>query len=113
MPFDATPAREVPQAAPAETNPHPIYSLAGMIWWLERMPANGEYDWCSHDNCGACQYLKGRGEKAGVQQSAGREGQLNYSHLCRNADVVGIFKTQPWTFGAALKRARQPREGGQ
>lgn len=106
MPFD--PNLEPVETKPAiETNPHPVFSLDGLIWWLERQPGEDTYDWT--DCSGACAiglYFRDSGIKwsaANYREMIpiiiGRDGRTNSS----------VLLSRPWTFGAALSRAKALR----
>jgi hypothetical protein len=83
-------------------------SLEGLIEWLEKQPPKGEYDWSDTSMSPGCvgqQYLKAVG--------------LTKKDLCCylplttfifNGDTKAcaiVTLERPWTFGAALARARQ------
>jgi hypothetical protein len=71
-------------------------TLSGFIAWLEQQPADKEYNYFRSDLCAAAQYL----------QSQGRRGQDCIIQLPLNwLNEIVMFK--PWTFGAALDRARE------
>jgi hypothetical protein len=71
------------------------FSLESLIAWLEKMPAEKEYNWASA-NCLLCQYLAEKG------RNPMREYRL--FNLDLRCDVA---QARPWTFGAALERARK------
>lgn len=82
-------------------------SLESMIVWLEGMPADDPYD---YDNCGGkCLYglyMAAHGvawEKSGACSSfdSGKE----RADFCAYV-YVSVAANSPWTFGAALTRAR-------
>ncbi len=90
-----------------ETTTKPdIYALPTLIAWLETMPIDEEYNW---NNCqGACligQYMAAQGigwyEKLNGRSDA-------YSAFCdlTHVDWSPIALRRPWTFGAALARAK-------
>lgn len=75
------------------------FSLEGLIAWLEKQPADKTYNF---SNCqGLCllsQYLTASGKKWG----------FDYGPLIEKAPAVEpVAMTEPWTFGAALERARK------
>ena len=95
MPFDGL---------PTETKPD-VFSLDGLIAWLEQQPGETTYNF--NDCCGLCllsQYVTARLGR----YSSGDD-------YCRMADVGGFNVIQrlageePWTFCAALQRARALR----
>jgi hypothetical protein len=80
-----------------------VHTLPSFIAWLETQPAEGTYDW---DNCqGKCligQYMAtcGLGGRARNYPGFVRRSLKN------GADLQIIACELPWTFGAALARAR-------
>lgn len=83
--------------APVKVEP---YSIEGLIAWLEKQPADTEYDWPDTHGCLACKYLEGIGRREL------REGTLG-SVFKNNWTYHQVCAVEPWTFGAALKRARE------
>lgn len=102
MPFDGNPATFVKPAG----QKHDVFSLHGLVAWLGQQETQARYDF---DNCrGACllsQYLKASG--------AHYFGDGQYYDLCQalgrgnSSDGQAIASNEPWTYGAALSRARQ------
>jgi len=97
-----------------------VFTLAGLIAWLETMPPNGEYDfYCKTGKCLLDQYLASHG-LPGFASGYDHVGWRNYHRLAcilLNSDDVGssdiannvgrdIANSVPMTFGAALARAR-------
>lgn len=81
-----------------EVNPH---SVAGIIAWLETQPADKEYAWYDTRACLACRYLEALGYKAPW-------GSFKYTGAFGNSDnYFEIAGQKPWTYGAALGRARK------
>lgn len=90
----------------SETKADP-FTLVAVIAWLEKQPPDKSYDWMAVHGCLACQYF----------QSLGHDAPWGNSH----AIVDGGYRTPfggsknyhaiagavPWTFGAALERARK------
>src|SRR6266436_3273472 len=80
-------------------------SLAGLIAWLETKPPDEEYNFtCSQGCCLIAQYMRAQGVKwdypAGYTEAIGKIAQGPW----QNFSVANQF---PWTFGAALERARK------
>lgn len=80
-----------------KTDPH---SLDAVMAWLEQQPADQEYDWFDIKGCLACRYLQFLGESEPWANGSYRElfGTIETYH-----QIAGKW---PWTFGAALERAR-------
>ena len=81
-------------------------SVAGMIVWLEQQPPSKEYSYLSNDNCLVCQYLRSLGVK---RPRAGGEYWRVDGSWEKNplpAAIQDIASEFPYTFGAALERAR-------
>lgn len=78
--------------------------LKGLISWLETMPANKEYDFFDHEGgCMVGQYMASVGEP----WSSVRYEQIVWSITGeRDSLKFSIGHDRPWTFGAALERAR-------
>ena len=73
-----------------------VFSLESLIAWLEKQPADGEY--CYHDlngHCLICQYLTSHGVDF-----------HEYGLFMDSEARTEIAAERPWTFGAALTRAR-------
>lgn len=75
-------------------------SLANLIAWLERQPDRKIYDYTMSERCLIAQWLQSSGEE-------------NFNLLSNEVDALfggngkKIVTPEPWTFGAALKRARE------
>lgn len=74
------------------------FSLESLIAWLEKQPADREYNWASIDECMCAQYF-GCGA-----DWAERHDQFEFATGIR-PDAIALGR--PWTFGAALERARK------
>jgi hypothetical protein len=76
-------------------------SLRGLIAWLEAQPPAAEYNWM---NCsGGC--LIGKYLAAiGFEWYGG--GSVKYLELGVGSPLISVARQQPYTFGAALNRAR-------
>jgi len=77
-----------------------VISVEGLIDWLETQPAAGRYDWPRTRKC-----LLGR-----WFLSMGMDGPTA-DRLCQAYSLtlpyLHIAHSEPWTFGAALERARK------
>ena len=88
-----------------------VFSPQGLIAWLEMQPATREYDWWDMGDCLVCHYLAealGTDEPWHVAAEAGKSYE----------DVLGsrwayhaVGSALPWTYGAALDRARALSQG--
>jgi len=94
-----------PKWAPVETK-RTVFPLAELIAWLELQPPGAEYDFYDIHGCLLCAFLKAHGYEDpahdigfGAETIAGW--QLDDYHR--------IAGDMPWTFGAALERARDAR----
>lgn len=82
-------------------------TLTSFIAWLEQQPAKGKYDWWTPNRCLACQYLKATGHNQEGQKHTGYE--TIFGRARSKETLVTYHKvcgTRPWTYGAALSRAR-------
>lgn len=82
----------------AETKAGPL-TRETLIAWLERQPENQEYDYIEADSCMAAQYLKAHGVRSFIV-----DGQDDLNEMLPGLGDVAVQR--PWTFGAALQRAR-------
>lgn len=100
MPFDGKDFQQV-------TKPD-VFSLEGLIAWLEKRPADGAYDWWSRSNCMLCQYLASHGLPAAYpEKEDGSKARRNYKKLAYGQmRITGVAMYAPRTYGAALTRAR-------
>ena len=90
-----------------QTKADPL-TLAGLIAWLETKPSEGTYDWWNVGGCLLCNYLR---ETFGVQMPSS---QAWSGHDSFGPNTLGpswgyyeVCQTKPWTYGAALERARK------
>ena len=67
-------------------------SKAGLIAWLETQPPEQTYNWVRCEECVLAQYAKSIG--------------LTYFDVVHVVGCKMIASSHPWTFGAALERAR-------
>ena len=89
-----------------ETKPE-VFSLAGLIAWLEQQPPEAEYDWPDIDGCLLCNYLRAvTGVKRPAAQQWATSKSIGFDTLGKNWGYWQICKVQPRTYGAALARAR-------
>ena len=86
----------------AETDP---FSLDSLIVWLENQPAGKQYDFNDRrGRCLLCQYL--------ADAAPGVYWCRAYIKITRSAPETELVARQtPWTFGAALERARALQAG--
>jgi len=78
-----------------------VFSLDSLIAWLEKQPAETAYDWYDIEGCLSCAYLRAQG----VRDPSG-DGLL--SRVFSNHEQYhAVGRPMPWTFGAALTRARK------
>ncbi len=83
-----------------------IYSLAGLISWLEKQPAGSGYNWEDSSSCLMCRYLQ---STTGIANPARDLPNGFGGETIKDWGLGGywdICETKPWTFGAALERAR-------
>jgi hypothetical protein len=87
-----------------ETAKPDIYALPTLIAWLEAKPAGEVYNY--HNCHGACllgQYL----EANGIRWHGHASGNIHpYCELDRQTGWQKLAAARPWTFGAALARAK-------
>jgi hypothetical protein len=88
------------KAGEAQTKADP-FTLDSLIAWLEKQPAETEYNFWNLSECLLCQYLRDVGLPHSCYDAASALG---------GDDVGGqIAFHKPWTFGGALERARALR----
>lgn len=88
------------KAGEAQTKADPL-TLDSLIAWLEKQPADKVYDFWHCRECLLYQYLR----DAGLPRS-----DYGVVHALGGTDIGGRIAHQlPWTFGAALDRARALR----
>lgn len=93
-----------PEVRVTEEKPD-VFSLAGLIAWLETMPGAARYDY--EDCSGACllaQYLQHHNEwpKYDFCKAYGHMADIGGADVLQNS----VAAPKPWTYGAALARAR-------
>ena len=90
-----------PQCKP-EVKVNPL-EMGTLIAWLERQPAEKKYDYCCIHSCLAAQYYSAMGEKMCVVPLYGSQ---DPKHEGFRYKLEWLANHSPWTFGAALERAR-------
>jgi hypothetical protein len=94
-----------------KTKSEPL-TVEAFIRWLEINPVDREYEWHDVEGCLLCLYLR---EVFGVQSPAGEtwNGVGGFGKNTLNGDFkyFAICGEKPWTFGAALERARKLQQG--
>ena len=70
----------------------------GVLDWLRRQPADGSYDWQHPDRCIVGRFLAAKGQA--------RE-DIDYTEMPHYREIAA---QEPWTFGAALERARAAQD---
>lgn len=92
-----------------ETKADP-FSLKSFAMWLETQPANERYSFLNVSNCAYAQYLKAKGYRfvliGGFSFSHGWRTFIPSAGRPLTADVRHVLNGHPYTFGAALQRAR-------
>ena len=83
-----------------------LLSVEDLVAWLETKELEGKYDFMSNSECLLCQYLTAR---LGMSVSIGGTywrfaGGKECTDLTKEMRDIAV--TAPWTFGAALTRAR-------
>lgn len=84
--------------------PQPVLGLADFISWLETRDPNAKYDFGDiKGNCLVGQYLASRG----VAWVKGKTMESEIYQECTGPGACFIAVRTPWTYGAALNRARK------
>lgn len=79
-----------------------IFSVPGLIAWLEGQDPETEYEWVSTQNCLAARYLRAR---TGVKQPST---EFSFLKVFGDTDSYDrIAYSLPHTYGAALARAKE------
>jgi len=85
-----------------------IFSLEGLISWLETQPPEARYAYHNPRECLMYEYLKERGVP--LHSTAGdywRDKEQKAHHVIPAEINKGIVAMLPFTYGAALQRARE------
>ncbi len=80
-----------------------IFSVSGLIAWLETQDPETEYNWADCRDCLGLRYLKARGV------SEPERAYVALSKVAAGNDDMGLTISikRPWTYGAALARAKE------
>lgn len=85
--------------------------LTGLIGWLETHYGSSEYDWNNIHGCLVCKFLVAIGKRDTPLTLQEVFGRLDGEHYWVSSKAYhAIAGTHPWTFGAALLRARAYRD---
>ena len=77
-----------------------IFSIEGLIAWLERQDPETEYDWDDCDgDCLVARYGLAMGLGDGWKD-------LHNRAFSRNGVLASVALFEPWNYGAALARAK-------
>jgi len=91
---------------------HFIPSFGDLIAWLETQRPDQEYDWKRVKGCLMCAYYEARQVRCVTGWDRNDGPIFNYTDafpgdICEQVKAYhGICRPEPWTFGAALERAR-------
>lgn len=90
---------------------HKTMTLSGLIAWLDTKQPNEGYNYSDINDCLLSQYFRSRGYIGAfcAPGSMSAFGIFVTRRVPSALDRVAIVR--PWTFGAALERARQHRSG--
>jgi hypothetical protein len=84
------------------------FELKSLIDWLEKQPADAEYDYLNNDDCLLCRYFRSVGlPLAGVAPVGGSHWTDDRWESRPLPDTLrATSRREPWNYGAALERAR-------
>jgi hypothetical protein len=88
-----------------ETKADP-FKLETLIAWLEKQPAAGEYEYTSSTGCALCQYFRAQGINVRTLDICGFSVVGSYTEHSYPRAFAEATRSLPWTYGAALERAR-------
>jgi hypothetical protein len=77
-------------------------SCAGLIAWLETQDPERTYDWLAMKGCLICFYY----DALGINDFSDVNRPMYEETFSRVEQYYAVCETEPWTFGAALARAR-------
>lgn len=107
MPFDASP---ISNPVTKVDDVADVFSLKGLIAWLETQPPGEQYCYWASGTCLIGRYLR---ENTDLILSVSPSGMANYSEggfekrWDFESSIEKVSRLTPRTFGAALKRARR------
>lgn len=91
---------------PKQQPKYDIHSIEGLAGWLQTMPPDQPYDYCSSSCCLNAQYYRAMGYRL-IRM---RAHDFNHGLIRRHVELPRGFwhiaAGTPWTYGAALARAR-------
>lgn len=90
-----------------ETKLDPL-SLDAFIAWLEKQPGETEYDWYNYHYCIVGRFVTSVRKTLPFEERVCRLGGPNYWSVGPWRNDVGL--PRPWTYAAALDRARKLRD---
>lgn len=92
-------------------NPMTVTSL---VAWLEKQPANGEYNYANSIDCMLCRYFRAHevafdGVNATTYWLGDQRTQLpeHFDNIARGNAGLIVDDCPEWNYGAALRRARE------
>jgi hypothetical protein len=86
------------------------FSLESLIAWLEKQPSDGSYDWYGIEKCLVCQFYQANGiSEPWGECSYTKPFDRGHGHADAHRRYWAVGQAWPWTFGAALERARALR----
>ena len=84
----------------------PVFSVHGLIAWLETQDPETTYEYTDSRDCLICRYFTARGVSwAGVIPNQWRDTDLKMHAL--PSGIQEVSQTGQWTYGAALARAKE------
>ena len=87
-------------------------SLDSLITWLEQQPANGGYDYACALECVVARWLKSIDPRSHANWPRQYQYTVNGATWSMDAFrniAAGKCRPEDWTYGEALKRAREQR----
>ncbi len=99
-------AKKAPQVDWAPTKVPELFSLDGLIQWLEKQQPDTPYTWASCDHCLIANYLRDHGHSYSDYTRKYYDEWSGEDH-CFYQGTIAI--PDPQTYGGALERAREVR----